>query len=203
MPVLRAAALVAGQQHRRALREQKRRQEITRLLGPQRDDRGIVAGTFDAAVPAQIRVASVAVVFAVGLVVFAVVTDQVAQREAVVGRDEVERGARMPPVVREDVARARQARSQLGPTCRARRARSDARRRESGRSTPTSPAGNGRADSRPSRVPRLGDQLDRADDRVLRDRSRNALRESKPSCRRDSAGAKSKRKPSTCISSTQ
>ena len=50
--VLRAAELVAGKQHRRALRQQQRREEIALLALAQRDDLGIVGRAFGAAVPA-------------------------------------------------------------------------------------------------------------------------------------------------------
>ena len=53
-------------------------------------DGGIVAGALRAAVPARVVVGSVAVLLAVGLVVLAVVGDQVFEREAVVAGDEVD-----------------------------------------------------------------------------------------------------------------
>src|SRR4029450_9849766 len=52
----------------------------------------VVGRAFGAVVPGQIVVGAVAVVLAVGLVVLVVVRDEVAEREAVVGGHEVDRG---------------------------------------------------------------------------------------------------------------
>ena len=153
----------------------------------------------------QLRFASlaVAIVFAVGLVVFVVVTDQVAQREAVVGRDEVERGAQMPPVVREDVARARQARSQLGnrPVLTAPKATHAVAKAV----VPLRPARHEPAEliASDADVPRLGDQLSPRQRRVLRDRFEETATRVEAVCRARQRRRQSKRKPSTCISSTQ
>ena len=68
---LRAAHLVAHQQHRRPDREQRQRQEVLHLAVAQPLHRGIVGGPLDAAVPAQVVVRSVAVALAVRLVVLA------------------------------------------------------------------------------------------------------------------------------------
>ena len=53
-------------------------------------DRGIVGGAFDAAIPASVVVGAVAVLLAVRLVVLLVVGDQIVQGEAVVTGDEVD-----------------------------------------------------------------------------------------------------------------
>ncbi len=67
---------------------------MTATLG----ERGSLALALVAAVPGQVLVVAVAVVLAVGLVVLALVTGEIGQREAVMGREEV------------DAARARLAR---------------------------------------------------------------------------------------------
>ena len=67
---------------------------------------GVVGLALDAAVPGAVVVGAVAVVLAVGLVVLVVVGDEVAQREAVMGGDEVDRGVRRTAVVGVQVARA-------------------------------------------------------------------------------------------------
>ena len=77
--VLRAAQLVAAEQHRHALREQQRRQEVALLARAQRVDRGIVGRPFDAAVPRAVVVGAVVVVLAVRLVVLVVVRDEIAR----------------------------------------------------------------------------------------------------------------------------
>ncbi len=93
---LRAADLVAAEQHRHALRQQQRGQQVALLACPQREHLGVVGRSLDAAVPRAVVVLAVAVVLAVGLVVLLVVGDEVAQREAVVRGDEVDAGRRAP-----------------------------------------------------------------------------------------------------------
>ena len=61
-------------------------------------DLGVVGLPLDAAVPGAVVVGAVLVVLEVGLVVLLVVGDEVAQREAVVGGDEVDRGERLAAV---------------------------------------------------------------------------------------------------------
>src|SRR5258708_7516884 len=87
---------VAGQPQRDALRAEARDQEVPHLPGPQLVDRGIIRRALRAAVPRPVVVAAVAPQVAVGLVVLAVVADQVPQREAVVAGDEVHRRDRPP-----------------------------------------------------------------------------------------------------------
>ena len=75
--LLAAAELVAAEQHRHALGEQQRGQEVALLAGPQRVDLRIVGVALDAAVPGAVVVGAVLVVLQVGLVVLLVVGDQV------------------------------------------------------------------------------------------------------------------------------
>ena len=71
--VLGAAELVAAEQHRHALREEQRGEEVALLAPAQLDDLGVVGLALDAAVPRAVVVGAVAVVLAVGLVVLLVV----------------------------------------------------------------------------------------------------------------------------------
>ena len=105
---LGAPALVAGGDHRDPGGQAQRGQQVRGLLVPQRDDVGVGGLALDAAVPGAVVVGAVAVLLEVGLVVLAVVADQVAQREAVVGGHEVHRGVRRPAVVGVQVGGARQ-----------------------------------------------------------------------------------------------
>ena len=84
--LLGAAALVAEEEHRHALAQQQRGQQVLDL--PQADgfDAAACGGAFDAVVVAEVVVVAVAVPLAVGLVVLLVVADQVVEREAVVAR---------------------------------------------------------------------------------------------------------------------
>ena len=112
--LLGAARLVAGQDHRRA-RGQQQRGEQGALAGPPvLEHLRVVRRALDAAVPAAVVVAAVVVVLAVGLVVFVVVGDQVGQREAVMGGDEVDGVVRPAAVVGEPVGRPGQTRAELG-----------------------------------------------------------------------------------------
>jgi ribose/xylose/arabinose/galactoside ABC-type transport system permease subunit len=91
---LRAAEFVATLQHRYALRDEQRGQQRTLQAAAFFEHRRIVAFTFLAAVPRQIVAVPVAVFLAVELVVFFLVTDQIAQGEAVVRGEEVDAGLR-------------------------------------------------------------------------------------------------------------
>jgi hypothetical protein len=71
--VLGAADLVAAEQHRHALRQHQRREEIAHLPVAERDDLRVVARPLDAAVPRAVVALAVAVVLAVGLVALLVV----------------------------------------------------------------------------------------------------------------------------------
>ena len=112
--VLGAAELVAAEQHRRALTTAAAwpgscaaGARAAALIS------GVVGRPLDAAVPGAVVVGAVAVVLEVGLVVLVVVGDEVAQREAVVGGDEVDRGERVAAVLLVEVAGAGQARGEL------------------------------------------------------------------------------------------
>src|SRR5690606_33125174 len=104
---LRAQPLVSRQQHRNALAQQEQRDEVTSAPRAEALDRGIVARTLDARVPAEVVIAAVAVVLAVRLVVLTVIADEVVEREAVVARDEVDAVRRPTAVPAVEVAAAR------------------------------------------------------------------------------------------------
>ena len=113
----------------------------------------VVGLALDPAVPGPVVVGAVGVVLAVGLVVLVVVGDQVAQGEAVVGGDEVDRGVRRAAVVGVQVAGAGQPGGDGADARGAGRARSRAWCRGTGRSTRSRAAGTRRPGSRPSRRP--------------------------------------------------
>ena len=62
------------------------------------EDLAVVGRALDAAVPGPVVALAVVAALAVGLVVLLVVGDEVAQREAVVGGDEVDRRDRLAAV---------------------------------------------------------------------------------------------------------
>ena len=96
---LRAAHLVAGHQHRHAGRQQQRGQQVAQGAPAVGQHLGVVGLALDPVVPAAVVVAPVPVAFGVRVVVLAVVAHQVAQREAVVRRHEVDRREGASPVV--------------------------------------------------------------------------------------------------------
>ena len=167
--VLRAAELVAPEQHRHALREQQRRQEVAHLPQPQLADLRIVRRPLDAVVPRAVVVAAVVVALAVRLVVLLVVRDEVAQREAVVCGDEVDRRERAAAVGRVEVGRAGEARDEVGHVLLA---APEVAHRVAVDPVPLRPEHREVADLVAARadVPRLGDQLHLRDDGVLVDR---------------------------------
>src|SRR5687767_6289931 len=93
---LRAGDFVAAEQHRHPLREEERRQEIADLPVPETIDFGVLTRPLFAAVPGPIVAFAVAVLFAVGFVVFVVVGDEITEREAIVRGDEIDAGVRPP-----------------------------------------------------------------------------------------------------------
>ena len=167
--VLGAAELVAAEDHRHALRQQQRREDVAPLAGAQGEDLLVVGLALDAAVPRAVVRLAVAVVLAVGLVVLVVVRDEVAQREAVVGGDEVDRRRRPPGVGLVQVGAAGEAVAELGQ--RRRLAAPEVADRVAVAAVPLRPQRREVADlvAALADVPRLGDQLDLRDDGVLLD----------------------------------
>ena len=94
--------------------EQRHRQEILHLAVAQRLDAGIVGRALDAAVPAQVVVAPVPVLLAVGLVVLAVIGNQVVEGEAVVAGDEVDALLRLALLLPVDVGTGQDAGGESG-----------------------------------------------------------------------------------------
>ena len=92
--LLGATHFITGQHHRGTLREQQGCQHVADLAGAQSVDRGVVGGSFGAAIPGAIVGGAVLVVFAVGFVVLFVVGHHVVEREAVVRGDEIYAGPR-------------------------------------------------------------------------------------------------------------
>ena len=76
------------------------------LPGADRQDRGVVGRTLDAVVGGTVVVGAVAVLLPIGLIVFALVRDQVTQGEAVVRGDEVDGGDGFAAGAGVDVTRA-------------------------------------------------------------------------------------------------
>ena len=164
--LLGAAELVAVEQHRDALAEQQRGDEVALRARPQLQHLGVVGGALGAVVPRAVVALAVVVVLAVGLVVLLVVGHQVAQREAVVGGDEVDRGERPAAGVLVVVGRAREPGGEVADR------RLTAPEVADGVAVGAVPLGPQRreaADLVAARadVPRLGDQLHLAHDRVL------------------------------------
>src|SRR5258705_13693953 len=89
VPPLCAAHLVAHEQDGRPECEEDDGEEVLPLAIAQLLDGGVVGWALDSAVPGAVVVRAVAVLLAVGFVVLTIVRDQVVEREAVVGGDEV------------------------------------------------------------------------------------------------------------------
>ena len=130
---------------------------------------GSSVGPFDAAVPAQVVVLAVAVVFAVGLVVLVVVADEVVQREAVVAVTKLMLAYGCRPLLLVQVAAAGEPRRQLRH--RAAVALPEAAHGVAVLAVPLGPQHREVADlvAALAEVPRLGDQLHLREHRVLVD----------------------------------
>ncbi len=163
---LGAAHLVAVRQHRHALAEQQGGQEVALLAGPVGQDLRVVGRALDAVVPGPVVALAVVVVLAVGLVVLLVVRHEVAQREAVVGDDEVDAGERATTGLLVEV---RGAGDPGGELAQRRLAAPEVAHRVPVGAVPLGPLRREAADlvAAGADVPGLGDQLDLADHRVL------------------------------------
>src|SRR5262245_28551489 len=89
VPALCASRFVTHEQHGHTHREHRDGQKILHLPVSELLHRGIIGGTFNAAVPAAVVVGAVTVVFAVCFVVLVVIRDEVVQGEAVMTRHKV------------------------------------------------------------------------------------------------------------------
>ncbi len=129
----------------------------------------VVGRALDAVIPRAIVVVAVAVALAVGVVVLVVVGDEIAQREAVVGGDEVDAGRGPAAVGCVEVGAAAQAMGELAE--RLIGAAPVVAHRVAILAVPLRPQRRKVADliAALADVPWLGDQLDLADDRILLD----------------------------------
>ena len=101
--VLRIADLVAGQHQRRPQREEQAGELVLAELPAQRDDRGVGGRALMAAIVAVVVVGAVAIVLAVGLVVFLVVAEEIGQRETVMDGDVIDAGAGRAVIVMKQI----------------------------------------------------------------------------------------------------
>src|SRR5262249_41084660 len=110
---------------------------------------------------------AVAIAFAVRLVVLVVVADEIAEREAVMGGDEIDARPGPPAVVAEDVGRAGQARGKLARDTLI--ALPEAPHGVAILSVPLGPAGGQIAELIPSgaHIPGLGNELQRREHGIL------------------------------------
>ena len=167
--VLGTPHLVAGGQHRRALRQQQRGQHDPFQACAGAVDVRVVSRAFRPGVPAVVVVVAVAVVLAVGLVVLLVVGNQIVQREAVVRGDEVDAGLRAAAIVMELLAGTGNLAGKGAAVLVG--LKPETARRVAEAVVPLAPARQIGAQlvAAAGRVPGLGDQLDAGQGRVLPD----------------------------------
>ena len=94
--LLRPPQLITAKKHRYALGEHEGCEHRAAPQLPDGDDRWIIGWALDPGVPRPIVALTVAVPLPIRQVVFVVVRHEVVQGEAVVGRDEVDRGVGSP-----------------------------------------------------------------------------------------------------------
>src|SRR5215469_415811 len=109
--LLRPTKLVAGEQHWCSLRQQQGGEEIPHLASPQRAHLFVLGRALDSTIPRTVVGVPIPIFLAVRLVVTIVVGDEVIEREAVMGGDEVDAGPGLAAAVVENVARSAKARS--------------------------------------------------------------------------------------------
>src|SRR5687767_1573624 len=171
---LAAAELVAGEDHRRALGEEQRRQHVLHLPLAQPAHRLVVGTPLGAVVPGAVVRMPVLVALAVRLIVLVVVGHEVHQREAVVRGNEVDARPGLTPATCEHVGRAAQARRERGGCCFSAPVVAYC---VAELVVPLGPARRKTADLVAARaaVPGLGDQLDLGEARVLHHRLHEAV----------------------------
>src|SRR5262249_44898840 len=109
VPALCPSDFVPGEQHRNAQRQQRCGKQIA-LLAISQTDYGRVRGrSLAPAIPAEVGIASVAIILAIRFVVLFVVADEVLQRETVMRSNKIYARPRTPAAVAEDVGRTRHA----------------------------------------------------------------------------------------------
>ena len=165
------AQLVAGAEHRRALRQQRGGEQGALQAAAQGIDAWVVGRSFDAAVVAQVVAVAVAVVFAVGFVVALAVAHQVAQCETVVRDHVVDRHAGGPVARLVHVGRGAQPQGKVAARAGGMISLEPETAHDIAKTVvPFQPAARKRADLVAARtnVPGLGNQLDLRQHRVLR-----------------------------------
>ena len=153
------------------MREHRATQQVAPQLPAQGRSSGIVRRALDAAIEAVVIVGSVTVVFGVGLVVLAAVAHEIGEREAVVHRNVVDAGARRAPIAIEQIARAGHARRDFADQ---RLARPITPQRVAETVVPLRPLRRKAAKPIAVRtdIPRLRDELEIGEQRLLTDRGK-------------------------------
>src|SRR5258708_3147975 len=106
--LLRAPHFVAHRYHRETQRQHRHREEILHLPVAELLHVGVGGGTFNSPIITSIVVSTVAVAFAIGLVVLAVVGNQIVECEAVVTGHEIDAGLRLALLATVDLRAAEQ-----------------------------------------------------------------------------------------------
>jgi hypothetical protein len=185
------------------VREQQRGEEIAHLPVAQGVDFRVVGRAFDAVVPRQVVVAAVLIVFVVGFVVLVVVRHQIVEGEAVVGGDEIDleygrrpRWLNMSPEAVMRLAKSARLAFVAFP---------EGAHGVAELVVPFHPARREVADliAAGATVPRFGDHFHLAQHRVLTAGHEEAVTLVETIVIAPRMVAKSKRKPSTCISLAQ
>ena len=150
---LRAAHLVAVEQHRHPLRQQQGGQQVALLAGPQRQDVRIVGRALDAAVPRPVVVSPSLLPSPLASLCFSLYETRSARVKPswAVTKLTLAEGRRESAWYRSELPVSRDA---ISPTTAARPATRPARCRGTCRSTPTTGAGSCPPDSRPRPGPR-------------------------------------------------
>ncbi|OIQ65544.1 hypothetical protein GALL_528960 [mine drainage metagenome] len=170
--VLGVADFIAGQNERHSLRKQQAGELVFPQLTTKRRDRRVIGRTFMSAIVAVVVVGAVAVVLAIGLVVFCVVAEQIGKREAIMDGDVIDAGAGTAAVVVEQIGRAGHAAGDFAD--QAAFAAPVAAHRAAVAVIPFRPLRRKGADliAAHAEVPGLGDELDGSEHRVLADRGK-------------------------------
>ena len=95
--MLRSAKFVASGEHDGTARREQSGQKCAQVGSTARGNVGVISRSFDAIVPADVIAMPIAIVFAISMVMALFVSDEVCEREPVMGRNEIDRARTILP----------------------------------------------------------------------------------------------------------
>src|SRR5215470_7672135 len=111
--LLTMVEIIAGEEHRHALRQEQGRHKVAPLLPTQGLNSRVVRGAFHATVPTIVVIGPILIIFAICFVMLLVITDQVIKREAVVAGNKIDAGVGHAPIALVQITATAQTRGKF------------------------------------------------------------------------------------------